>query len=107
MPSPRLLVIEGNTPETMAEHVSYGGTPASKGYSDLLRELLPGAAVDICTPADTTALLPKGEALVVPFFCDVFVGESMRWCGEKAKFMEQMTSQMQTLAAEGHFPVWE
>ena len=63
MPSPRLLVIEGNSPETMAEHVSYGGTPASKGYSDLLRELLPGAAVDICYPADVTALLPKGEAL--------------------------------------------
>ena len=63
MPSPRLLVIEGNSPETMAEHVSFGGTPASKGYSDLLRELLPGAAVDICYPADTTALLPKGEAL--------------------------------------------
>jgi GMP synthase (glutamine-hydrolysing) len=63
MPSPRLLVIEGNSPETMAEHVSFGGTPASKGYSDLLRELLPGAAVDICYPADTTALLPKGESL--------------------------------------------
>ena len=63
MPSPRLLVIEGNTPETMAEHVSFGGTPASKGYSDLLRELLPGASVDICFPADQTALLPKGEAL--------------------------------------------
>ena len=63
MPSPRLLVIEGNSPETMAEHVSFGGTPASKGYSDLLRELLPGAAVDICYPADVKALLPKGEAL--------------------------------------------
>lgn len=63
MPSPRLLVIEGNSPETMAEHVSFGGTPASKGYSDLLRELLPGAAVDIAYPADTKALLPKGEAL--------------------------------------------
>jgi GMP synthase (glutamine-hydrolysing) len=64
MPSPRLLVIEGNTPETMAEHITFGGTPASKGYSDLLRELLPGAAVDICYPADTKALLPKGEALL-------------------------------------------
>ena len=42
MPSPRLLVIEGNSPQTMAEHVAAGGTPASKGYSDLLRELLPG-----------------------------------------------------------------
>jgi GMP synthase (glutamine-hydrolysing) len=63
MPSPRLLVIEGNSPETMAVHVSFGGTPASKGYSDLLRELLPGASVDICFPADLAAALPAGESL--------------------------------------------
>jgi GMP synthase (glutamine-hydrolysing) len=42
MPSPRLLVIEGNSPQTLADHVAAGGTAASKGYSDLLRELLPG-----------------------------------------------------------------
>jgi GMP synthase - Glutamine amidotransferase domain len=63
MPSPRLLVIEGNSPQTMAEHVAAGGTMASKGYSDLLRELLPGAIVDICYPGDATATLPDGEAL--------------------------------------------
>ena len=27
MPSPRLLVIEGNSPQTMAEHVAAGGVP--------------------------------------------------------------------------------
>ncbi len=63
MPSPRLLVIEGNSPQTMAEHVAHGGIQASKGYSNLLRELLPGAAVDICHPGDPTALLPEGESL--------------------------------------------
>ena len=63
MPSPRLLVIEGNSPQTMAEHVAVGGVPASKGYSDLLREVLPGAMVDICYPGDPTAVLPEGEAL--------------------------------------------
>jgi GMP synthase (glutamine-hydrolysing) len=63
MPSPRLLVIEGNSPQTMAEHVAAGGTVASKGYSDLLRELLPGAVVDICYPGDPTALLPEGSSL--------------------------------------------
>jgi len=63
MPSPRLLVIEGNSPQTMAEHVAHGGMPASKGYSDLLRELLPGAIVDVCYPGDPTAELPGGEAL--------------------------------------------
>jgi GMP synthase (glutamine-hydrolysing) len=63
MPSPRLLVIEGNSPQTMAEHVAAGGIPASKGYSDLLREVLPGAIVDICHPGDPAAALPAGEAL--------------------------------------------
>jgi GMP synthase (glutamine-hydrolysing) len=63
MPSPRLLVIEGNSPQTMAEHLAAGGTPASKGYSDLLRELLPGASVDTCYPGDPAATLPEGEAL--------------------------------------------
>jgi GMP synthase (glutamine-hydrolysing) len=63
MPSPHLLVIEGNSPQTMAEHVAVGGTPASKGYSDLLRELLPGASVDTCYPGDPAATLPEGEAL--------------------------------------------
>jgi GMP synthase (glutamine-hydrolysing) len=63
MPSPRLLVVEGNSPQTMAEHVAAGGIPASKGYSDLLRELLPGAMVDICYPGDPAALLPEGASL--------------------------------------------
>jgi GMP synthase (glutamine-hydrolysing) len=63
MPSPRLLVIEGNSPQTMAEHVAAGGVPSSKGYSDLLRELLPGAEVDICYPGDPAAVLPEGISL--------------------------------------------
>jgi GMP synthase (glutamine-hydrolysing) len=63
MPSPRLLVIEGNSPQTTAEHVAAGGTQASKGYSDLLRELLPGVSVDICYPGEPSALLPEGSSL--------------------------------------------
>ncbi len=63
MSSPRLLVIEGNSPQTMAEHIAAGGIPASKGYSNLLRQLLAGAIVDICYPGDPAATLPAGEAL--------------------------------------------
>jgi GMP synthase (glutamine-hydrolysing) len=63
MPSPRLLVIEGNSPATMAEHLAAGGTVASRNYADLLRDLMPGATVDVCYPADPTAALPQGEAL--------------------------------------------
>jgi 1-acyl-sn-glycerol-3-phosphate acyltransferase len=51
--------------------------------------------------------LPRGEALLVPFFCDVFVGEPMKWTGDKASFMEELTCRMTALAAEGHFPPWE
>ena len=65
MPLPRLLVIEGNSPETLAEHIAAGGAPAHKGYSDLLRELLPGARVDIAMPGDSGAVLPEGEQLLV------------------------------------------
>jgi GMP synthase (glutamine-hydrolysing) len=63
MPSPRLLVIEGNSPQTLAEHVSVGGTPSHQGYSNLLRELLPGAIVDTAHPGDPDATLPDGQSL--------------------------------------------
>jgi GMP synthase (glutamine-hydrolysing) len=63
MPSPRLLVIEGNPPESIAEHIAVGGTPASDGYAALLRELVPGTEVDICHPATPGANLPSGGAL--------------------------------------------
>ena len=58
MPSPRLLVIEGTSPQTLADHIAVGGTAAHQGYSNLLRELIPGAIVDTCHPGDPTATLP-------------------------------------------------
>jgi GMP synthase (glutamine-hydrolysing) len=60
MPSPRLLVVEGNTADLRAKQVTAGGKIMSDGYSDLLRTLLPGAVVDICYPADPGANLPIG-----------------------------------------------
>ena len=63
MPAPRLLVLEGNTPEARAEHVAVGGTVASEGYTALLQELLPGAIIDVCFPADAGVNLPSGQAL--------------------------------------------
>jgi GMP synthase (glutamine-hydrolysing) len=55
--------MEGNSPETRAQHVAAGGTVASKGYANLLQELLPSAVVDICFPGDDGVNLPNGEAL--------------------------------------------
>ena len=52
-------------------------------------------------------VLPKGEALLVPFFLDVFIGEPIPWEGNKIEFMEHMTNQMTSLAEEGNFSPWE
>lgn len=51
--------------------------------------------------------LPRGEVLLVPFFCDVFVGEALHWNGGKREFMEALNLRMKTLAEEGNFPLWE
>src|ERR1051325_7470712 len=60
MPAPRLLVCEGNTAELRAKQVAVGGQIMSDGYADLLHNLLPGAVVDICYPADPGTNLPIG-----------------------------------------------
>ena len=60
MPSPRFLVIEGNTAELRAKQVTAGGQVMSDGYADLLRNLLPNAVVEICYPADPGANLAAG-----------------------------------------------
>ena len=52
-------------------------------------------------------VLPKGEALLVPFFLDIFIGEPTPWEGNKTEFMEHMTNQMTALAEEGNFSPWE
>jgi 1-acyl-sn-glycerol-3-phosphate acyltransferase len=51
--------------------------------------------------------LPKGEALLVPFFCDIFVGEPLLWTGERRAYMRQLDERMKQLAEEGNFPAWE
>lgn len=51
--------------------------------------------------------LPKGEWLLVPFFCDVFVGEAQHWTGDRAGFMARLEEAMTELAGEGDFARWE
>jgi 1-acyl-sn-glycerol-3-phosphate acyltransferase len=51
--------------------------------------------------------LPKGEALLVPFFCEIFVGEPLLWTGERRAYMRQLDERMKQLAEEGNFPAWE
>jgi 1-acyl-sn-glycerol-3-phosphate acyltransferase len=51
--------------------------------------------------------LPKGEALLVPFFCDIFIGEPLYWNGDKFEFMAELSQRMNNLAVEGQFPPWQ
>lgn len=51
--------------------------------------------------------LPKGEAILVPFFRDVFIGEPMAWTGDRRSYMRQLDERMKQLAAEGNFPSWD
>lgn len=50
--------------------------------------------------------LPKGEALLVPFFVDVFVGEPVPWTGDRDQYMERFKGTMQALSDEGKFSDW-
>jgi len=51
--------------------------------------------------------LPKGAWVIVPFFCDVFVGEPLPWNPQKHEYMQQLDNAMHALAAEGQFATWE
>jgi 1-acyl-sn-glycerol-3-phosphate acyltransferase len=51
--------------------------------------------------------LPRGEALLVPVVCDVFIGEPIQWTGEKKAFVGELSQQINALAAEGQFSPWE
>jgi 1-acyl-sn-glycerol-3-phosphate acyltransferase len=51
--------------------------------------------------------LPKGEAVLVPFFIDVFVGEPLSGGPDREIFMRNLRTRMDALAAEGHFPPWQ
>jgi 1-acyl-sn-glycerol-3-phosphate acyltransferase len=50
--------------------------------------------------------LPRGEAILVPFFCDIFVGEPMLWCEARSKFMDALEQCFHQLAREGDFTPW-
>ena len=59
----RILIIDGNTAETRAKHVSVGGTASGDGYAATLKRLKPGIECDIVHPADADPKLPDGVAL--------------------------------------------
>lgn len=50
--------------------------------------------------------LPKGEWMIVPFFVDIFVGEALRFDGDRAAYMERYRDAMAALAAEEKRADW-
>lgn len=50
--------------------------------------------------------LPKGEGLLVPFVCHVFVGEPLRFGGDRDGFVRELQTRVERLAAEGRFAPW-
>jgi 1-acyl-sn-glycerol-3-phosphate acyltransferase len=44
--------------------------------------------------------LPKDDPILVPFFCDVFVGEALRGSPEQTEFMTALETRMRALADE-------
>jgi len=81
-------------------------TDLKKGVS-YLAERFPQAPV---VPVFTHGLgkaLPKGSFLLVPFFCDIFVGEPVTWPGNRTQFMNTLRDRFAALSTEKTFAPWE
>lgn len=51
--------------------------------------------------------LPKGDFVLVPFFCDVFVDPPLKWTGNRKTFMQDLQSRFKNLGEEDFRPEWE
>jgi 1-acyl-sn-glycerol-3-phosphate acyltransferase len=51
--------------------------------------------------------LPKGTWILVPFICDIFIGERVPWQDDTRKFMADLRKSIDDLAALGQFPPWQ
>ena len=51
--------------------------------------------------------LPRGDFLLVPFFCDVSIGEPIYWQNSVDETMQLYQDRMQALAEMSEVPDWE
>lgn len=51
--------------------------------------------------------LPRGDFLLVPFFCDVMIGEALYWQGSVEETMQTYQERMRNLAAMHEVPEWK
>lgn len=89
----------------------------SRGEPELRSELRKGVAhlVKSVPKTRTTPVflhglgkaLPRGEALLVPFFCDVFIGEAIDWDGDVEGYMRRLDRAIDDLENETETAEWE
>jgi len=51
--------------------------------------------------------LPKGDFILVPFFCDVMIGDLLYWQGAVKTTMQAFETTMTDLAEQRNLPAWE
>lgn len=89
----------------------------SRGEPERLTEFKRGVALLVKENPDVPVIpvfmhglgksLPKGTWVIVPFICDIFIGERVAWTGESKRFMNDLRQAIDGLAAEGRFPPWD
>ena len=80
--------------------------PLKYGIAKLVQEM-PDVTV---TPVFMHGLgksLPRGERLLVPFVCQVNVGEALSWAGDRAAFIAALEQSLSELEAELGAKGWE
>ncbi|MFO0991116.1 MAG: lysophospholipid acyltransferase family protein [Hyphomicrobiales bacterium] len=89
----------------------------SRGEPEKLTEFKRGVALLVKENPDVPVIpvfmhglgkaLPKGTWVIVPFICDIFIGERVPWEKDSKRFMNDLRQAIDRLAAEGHFAAWE
>ncbi len=51
--------------------------------------------------------LPKGTLMLVPIFCDIFIGQSFQSQKDKGEFMIELVQRMKSLSDEGSSAPWD
>ncbi len=77
-----------------------------KGVAHLVRER-PHTPVHPLFMHGLGKVLPRDSLLLVPFNCDVVVGEAIFWNGGIAAFMKLLQTRMTELASKIHMAPWE
>ena len=115
--TPRERLLDGAIAALDAGRILILFPEGSRGEPEQLAEFKKGVAhLTIARPAVPVTpvfmhgfgkALPRGTYVLVPFNCDVFVGECFTGDGSVEGFMDDMEGRMRRLTDEGQFPAWE